>query len=39
MCVLPVQRGGQPFLRAGRADQFARAQIDDMRATAEGLNA
>jgi hypothetical protein len=37
--VLPVQRGGQPFLRAGPANGFALAEIDDMRATAEGVEA
>jgi hypothetical protein len=37
--VLPVQRGGQPFLAAGPADGFPRAEIDDMRAAAEGVEA
>ncbi|WP_146177486.1 hypothetical protein [Gemmobacter caeni] len=37
--VLPVQRGGQPLLAAGPADGFARAEVDDMRATAEGVEA
>jgi len=35
--VLPVQRGGQPFLAAGPAGGFACAEIDDMRAAAEGV--
>jgi len=39
MCVLPVQRGGQPFLTARPADGFAGAKIDDMRAAAEGVEA
>ena len=37
--VLPVQRDGQPLLAAGPADGFARAEVDDMRATAEGVEA
>jgi hypothetical protein len=39
MCVVPVQRGGQPLLAAGPADGFAGTEIDDMRATAEGVEA
>src|SRR6056297_1344151 len=35
----PVQRGGQPFLRAGPADGFAGTEIDDMRTAAEGVEA
>jgi hypothetical protein len=35
--VLPVQRGGQPFLRADPANRFPRAEVDDMRATAEAI--
>ena len=37
--VLPVQRGGQPFLAAGPADGFAGTQVDDMGATTEGVEA
>ncbi len=37
--VLPAQRSGQPFLAAGPADGFACAEIDDMRAAAEGIEA
>jgi len=39
MCVLPVQRGGEPFLAAGPADGFAGTEIDGMRAAAEGVEA
>src|SRR3990167_7928720 len=39
MCVLPGQRGGQPFLTARPADGFAGAKIDDMRAAAQGVEA
>ena len=39
MCVLPVQRGGQPFLAARPADGIAGTEIDDMRATAKGFEA
>ncbi len=37
--VLPVQRGREPFLAAGPADGFSGAEIDDMRATAEAVEA
>ena len=37
--VLPAQRSGEPFLAAGPADGLARAEIDDMRAAAEGVEA
>src|SRR5690606_23432679 len=37
--ILPIQRSGQPFLRAGPADGLAGTKIDDMRATAEGVEA
>jgi hypothetical protein len=37
--ILPVQRCGQPFLRARPADGLPRAEIDDMRAAAEGIEA
>jgi len=37
--ILPVQRGGQPILRAGPADGLAGTKIDDMRAAAEGVEA
>jgi hypothetical protein len=37
--VLPVQRGGQPFLRADPANRFPRAEVDDMRATAKSVQA
>ena len=37
--VLPVESRGQPFLRAGPADGLAGTKIDDMRATAEGVEA
>ncbi len=37
--VLPAQRSGQPFLAAGPADGFACAEIDDMRAATEGIEA
>jgi hypothetical protein len=39
MCVLPVQRGGQPLLAARPADEISGTKIDDMRATAEGVEA
>ena len=37
--ILPVQRGGQPFLRADPANRFPRAEVDDMRATAKSVQA
>jgi hypothetical protein len=37
--ILPVQRSGQPFVRAGPADGFACAEIDGMRAATEGIKA
>ena len=37
--ILPVQCSGQPFLTARPADGLARAEIDHMRAAAEGIEA
>ena len=39
MGVLSAQRCGQPFVAADPADGFARAQIDDMRTAAKGVEA
>jgi hypothetical protein len=37
--ILPVQCSGQPFLAARPADGLTRAEVDDMRAAAEGIEA
>ena len=35
--VIPAERGLKPFMRAGPADGFPVSEINDMRATAEGV--
>ena len=35
--VIPAERGLKPFMRAGPADGFPVSEVNDMRATAEGV--